>query len=397
MLAILILLQGFFYYLARFKKRLIVGIGTYAPVSYIALALTYYFNAGINGPTSYLFLLSFALLIAFTSRKMHLLWVVLHSLIVFGLLAVEYLKPDFIAYNYTAKGDRFVDIASSYFVTIVVIYIITMYLRNRFSRERDLAKKRAYEIETQRKELERLNDQKNKLFSIVAHDLRSPLNSIQGFLELLQEAALTPEERAPLEQELLQQTRNTSEMLFNLLSWSKAQMDGTTLKLSKTPVYKTVRRALEIQTVIAARKDIKLSCDIDEDVTVMADADMLQLVVRNLLNNAVKFSRKNGEVKVWGVVMDSNYQIAVSDSGIGIPPEMQTELFSFKTSSTRGTENEKGVGLGLVLCKEFIELQHGKIWFDSIPDKGTTFYISLPVAARTVAGIGSTARSVQEA
>ncbi|SDM22065.1 Histidine kinase-, DNA gyrase B-, and HSP90-like ATPase [Daejeonella rubra] len=119
----------------------------------------------------------------------------------------------------------------------------------------------------------------------------------------------------------------------------------------------------------------------NESIIVLADKDMLQLVIRNLLNNAVKFTAVGGKISIRSTVENNNCIITVTDNGRGIPYDMQADLFSMKVKSTYGTRNEKGVGLGLALCKEFAEIQNGKIWFESVPGKGTTFYISMVLSS----------------
>jgi signal transduction histidine kinase len=124
---------------------------------------------------------------------------------------------------------------------------------------------------------------------------------------------------------------------------------------------------------------VNLSYEIAEDTEAIVDKDMLQLVVRNLVNNAVKFTPSGGNISVVCHKTVADCRLMIKDNGMGISQEQQKELFSLKSKSTYGTSNEKGVGLGLLLCKEFIELQNGRIWFISSPGIGTTFFISLPL------------------
>lgn len=380
-LAGLLVIILFLYFQARVKKRFLVSMTAYAIVSYITLITSFYYNSGINGPTIFLFFLTYHLLIAFTPKKQHFFWTIVHSAVGIALLLLNYYDTHIIANTYRSREDRFIDIGSSYLVTLGAIYAITIYLRNNYNREKDLAELRAIKIGRQKRQLEAANEQKNKLFSIVSHDLRSPLNSIQSYLELLTETELTGEEKNHIEKELLTQTQNTSDLLFNLLSWSKTQMDGVSLNLISLPLKSALQRTIDTQKIIASKKDLQLEYSVDNNLRVIGDADMIQLVVRNLVSNAIKFSTRGSTILVEAKSINDCCRIMVKDEGIGMDEEKQKSIFSFKAAATFGTNNEKGVGLGLMLCKEFTELQNGKIWFESAPGKGTTFFVTLPLSA----------------
>jgi two-component system sensor histidine kinase/response regulator len=220
------------------------------------------------------------------------------------------------------------------------------------------------------------NDTKDKLFSILAHDLRSPLVSIQNYLEILSDFKLDESEKLSIKKDLLNSTQHTQQMLSNLLSWSKSQMQGVTANLANVNLKEVLKSTFQIHKTIAAEKGILLTNQINNTVFIVADTDMLQLVVRNLINNAIKFTAPGGEITVSDDIIGDYCRIIIRDNGNGIPVEEQESIFSLKVNSTFGTKNEKGVGLGLVLCKEFTELQNGKITFESLPGIGTTFYVS---------------------
>lgn len=157
-------------------------------------------------------------------------------------------------------------------------------------------------------------------------------------------------------------------------------MEGVNVKILEQNLFNALASTINTQHTIAAQKDIRFENNMDKNAIALCDEDMLQLVIRNLLNNAIKFTPSFGKISISTVQQEKAVIIAVSDNGPGILKDQQKEIFSLKIRSTYGTNNEKGIGLGLVLCKDYIELQHGRIWFDSVPDEGTTFYISLPKA-----------------
>lgn len=381
-IAVLLVLQAGFFYLSRVKRIYHVSMLAYAIVSYITLAATYYLNGGSKGPALLLFYLTFNLLIAFSPRKQHWIWALLHLLLPLLLLTKEFVQPSWISDAYQNDAtNRYVDILSSYLITLTCIYLITNYLRNNYDREKQNAEERADKIDIQNANLEQLNQKKDKLFSIIAHDLQSPLNSIITTLHVIAEYELEEEEKKMLGDELLTLTKNTSNMLTNLLTWSKMQMDGKGVRLSSVHVYDTVERVLAIQQVLADRKKVTVVSQIDPAVYVLADNNMFELIVRNLVNNAIKFTPSGGQVVIQLQAKNGICKLMVTDNGIGIDVSQREEIFSLKTQSTFGTNNEKGIGLGLVLCKELLALQQGELWFENNPGgKGTTFYATIPLS-----------------
>ncbi len=388
-IAVLIVVLAFLYYYSRYKKKFEIGIIVYAFCSYTALIFNYYVNAGINGPTVCLLFVIFQVFIAIGKPRQYIAWVSLHVGIIASLFYTEYMHPEWVPDTYLERKDRFIDIAANFVAAIIFSLAITSYLRKYLNRKRLLAEqstKALMEINKQildkNKELEKVNQEKNKLFSIVSHDLKSPLDSIMGYLELLSGNALAPDEKTMIEQELLDQTKYTSDMLSNLLSWAKTQMQGVNVRVTAVVLKDIVDNAAKSKISVAAKKQIKLTYSINPGLEAIADADMLHIVLRNLVNNAIKFTNPGGEIIIRAIRNGKEVLISVQDNGIGIPKEKQGGIFSLKTESTFGTNNEKGIGLGLMLCKEFITYQRGNIWFESKQDSGTTFFITLPVALR---------------
>jgi two-component system sensor histidine kinase/response regulator len=377
--AVLMVLQIFFFYLSRYRRIYGISMLAYVIVSYLTLIATYYLNSGSHGPALLLFFLTFNLLIAFSPRNRHWIWACLHVLLPTLLLTKEYLHPSWIKDSYMSASNRYIDILSSYAITLVCTYLITNYLRKNYDREKQNAEDRANKIDMQNINLEQLNQKKDKLFSIIAHDLQSPLNSIITTLHLIAEYDLREDEKKMLGDELLTLTKNTSNMLTNLLTWSKMQMDGRGVRLSSVHIYDVVERVLSIQKILADKKSVSLTSRVDPSVFVTADNNMLELIIRNLVNNAIKFTPTGGQVTINLKLTNTHCEVMVTDNGIGIDPGQKEEIFSLRTQSTYGTNNEKGIGLGLVLCRELLALQEGELWYESTPGQGTTFYASIPV------------------
>jgi two-component system sensor histidine kinase/response regulator len=358
------------YYYSRFKMKLDNCVIAYMIAINILLIVNFKYNSGINGPTLLIFILAYFLTISIVPQKQYWFWITLNLLIVTMLLVIEYGYPGTITNTYADTKSRFIDHGFTYILMAIFIFMVTTSVRRSYHIEHKLAEQKTTELEN-------ANDTKNKLFSILAHDLRSPLTSIQNYLEILSEFNIDEDERLSINNALLNSTRNTQQMLSNLLLWSKSQMEGVTVNMVKVNPKETLHSTFQIHQTIAGEKGIHLVNKLKKTVFIIADADMLQLIVRNLINNAIKFTKPGGEIIVSEDIVGDDCRIIIKDNGTGIPFEKQGSIFSLKVNSTYGTKNEKGVGLGLVLCKEFTELQNGKITFESTPGVGTSFYISL--------------------
>lgn len=378
--AIAMVLQGFFYYLARYKKKFYIVSVVNCMLAYVSMAFNFWDNSGIDGPSMISFVMTIVIFVAITPTQWHKWWLALHIVFGCGLLILNYYDIG-VNYTYHSKLDRFTDNAVTYVILILCVFFVIRYTIDNYNKERYLAQKRAAAIEQQNEELENLNHEKNRLFSMISHDLRSPLNSIQGYLELLSYGLLNEQEKAKIESELLNHTRQTQDMLANLLSWSKSQLQGTNADLQPLNFYKTVSTTLDMMMTVATKKGIRLTNAIDPEVLVKADADMLQLVVRNLVHNAIKFTPTDGEISIKTYTEGKECLVSIKDNGLGIPDDKQADIFSLKIRSAYGTSKEKGIGLGLFLCRQLVELQDGRIWFTSKTGQGSEFMLALPSAS----------------
>jgi signal transduction histidine kinase len=235
-------------------------------------------------------------------------------------------------------------------------------------------------MDDQRKALEEMNRVKDKMFSIIAHDFRSPLNTIQGVLNLLHLDVLTPEELRNMLPHLSQKVDHSISLLDNLLNWARTQMNGLKINIIAFPLAPEIDETIGILSQLANQKSIRIEKDIESESLVHADPDMIQLVVRNLLSNAIKFTMPGGLIRVSTEQKDGLVTISVSDNGVGISKEVMEKLFTQTGYSTKGTSQEKGTGLGLALCGEFVRRNGGEIWVESGESEGATFHFTVPVA-----------------
>lgn len=229
----------------------------------------------------------------------------------------------------------------------------------------------------QTKHLENVNNVKDKLFSIVSHDLKDSLSSINGFIDLLKDGSLSREEFDNLIPELSENANNASLLLYNLLNWSKSQMQS----LEPKPTLFDVQEVFEDKVrLIEHRMESKGIELIDHSLRDFAYADrsMFEIVIQNLLANALKFCKNGDTITISNHISNGSCIISIADTGIGISKQNIEKLFKSNSFTTVGTNNEKGTGLGLSICKELVELNKGKIWVESTVNVGTTFYVQLP-------------------
>lgn len=236
-------------------------------------------------------------------------------------------------------------------------------------------------VQDQKEELERLNNIKTKLFAIIAHDLRGPLGSLQSLLYLLREHDLSEKETNELTANLEKNMLENSSMMDNLLGWAQSQMNGLSLNKRAFDLQLAVQSVLDQFKLQLESKYIELITEVPEGTMIYADYDLMKLVLRNLIANAIKFSNPHSVILIKSRKTDADtYQVAVEDSGVGIPENVKHKIFSGEHFTSAGTNKEKGSGLGLNLCKEYVEKHGGSIWFESETDEGTTFFFTIASA-----------------
>ena len=278
-----------------------------------------------------------------------------------------------------AKREEFIRNILVVVFALSVILLLTVYRSGQRRKQINrLLLKHHDEMEKRSEELERLNQVKDKFFSIISHDLRSPINALSGILDLMAKGALKQEDFADQTKELRIRFNHTRTLLNNLLDWTLLQMDKLSLHPAKIVIHKIVEENIQLLTSLQTKK-ISLINNIPSDAIAFADSNTVNLVIRNLMTNAIKFTNDGGEVVIDAQEKEYEWLLSVHDNGIGIKPEVQQILFD-KTApyTTRGTANEKGTGLGLILCKEFIEKNNGRIWVESKEGHGSTFWFTLP-------------------
>lgn len=251
--------------------------------------------------------------------------------------------------------------------------------RNEIQAQRD-------EIEKQRDRLEHLNQTKDKFFSILSHDLRNPFNSLLNITNLLKQnfQNYTEKQLKHFIDNINKSIKETYNLLENILHWSRSQTNSITISPENIDIMEIAKHNISLLENAAKHKNISIRFHTAnaEDRYVLADANTINTVVRNLISNAIKFTKRNGEIDIYSKKSKDNVLFSVKDNGIGIEKKHLKRLFRIDVShSTKGTANESGTGLGLILCKEFVEKNNGKIRIKSKLNEGSTFTITLPVAS----------------
>ncbi|RNL53989.1 sensor histidine kinase [Pedobacter jejuensis] len=372
------------YYYSRFKAKPHSTI-LFAVIGILIFGVNYFTNSGINGSTDLIWPAYLLLLLAISPYQEHLRWLAIYITYFLFLHLLEFYYPNLVQNPFTAGQGQFIDRITAFPLPVLVIYITIRFIRRSYDSERQAAAEKALAVEeskvqilAQKEQLEQSNIEKDKLMAIISHDLRSPLINIQSYLGMLNSRKIDDKHRLMFETSLLQSTNGAVEMLSNLLHWSKTQMEGLDISLQEINLLVALQSTLDMGQLLASKKEILFVNHISPAINVTADIDVLQLVVRNIITNAIKFTPQGGKIQVNAELVPNECKITISDNGKGIAPDKQEKIFSINAESTYGTNNEKGVGLGLVLCKEFIEKVGGKIEFESNLENGSNFYVYIP-------------------
>lgn len=287
----------------------------------------------------------------------------------FGPNFKEYIRKDGSRYPLSISGALFEDVDGR-----KVVWGIIEDLSDR--REKELI------IKKQNEELLQLNAAKDKFFSIIAHDLKSPFSAIIGFSDLLLHR-IEQKDLNGIDQYtklINQSSKKALDLLLNLMEWSKVQTGRVKFEPEYFDLNTIVEETLLLLEANAVQKNIVISNTIQNGVILHADKVMISTVIRNLISNAIKYTPLNKEVSLSVLQNKNEVIVAVSDKGIGMSKTQLDSLFKEESiCSTLGTSQEKGTGLGLILCKEFLEMNKGKIWVESESGKGSDFYFSLPI------------------
>ncbi|MFC2089501.1 sensor histidine kinase [Bacteroidota bacterium] len=328
----------------------------------------WYFFDGVSG-ISNVYIISFLFIISLiTKGRVRIILLTSFFLIALTIFLIEMAHPDIIV-NYKTSRSENIDTflstlgiaAGIVFMTLIVIHSYTQ----------------------KQKQVEELNRSKDSFLSIIAHDLKNPIANLASLSEYLMRTDETndPAAKKKLEEAIYTTSKNTFSLLENILLWARSETGLIEAEIQDINIHSVIKETLSLLKEQAANKSITISNDVEQDMKVKADLNMANLMCRNIVSNAIKFTN-NGGVILISAKRDSRTKMvtfSIKDNGIGIKKELISHLFDLDNTYQRmGTNNESGTGLGLKLCKEFADKQNGNIWVESEPGKGSTFCISLP-------------------
>jgi len=400
-LGISLLFHLFYFYWIKKRKYSLV---TYVFISATEVLLVFlaFFVLGTVTGVHYLLLIFSMLSFSINNEKKiklsHLLFIVNIILFVGGELRFI---PDFQMVTFPEYLLPYIK-TSCILITLILIYYLSVFFKRTRIKKEELLDRKQNEIrlqskklkelnfklqsnlefiEVQNKELETANSTKNKLFSIISHDLINPLSTLSSFTDLLnnQEQISDLTQQKKLVQGITDSVNNLNQLTQNLLNWSRTQINTIQTSKIKFKISKVINTNIILFQHSMDVKGIKVNSKVSDDLDVFADKDMIDAVIRNLLNNAIKFSHTGGVIDIFSEVINDEIIISIRDYGVGMNETTKEKLFQIKnTKSTYGTKNEKGSGLGLIICNEFLKLNDCKLYFDSSVGKGTTVAIVFP-------------------
>ncbi len=359
-------------------RRYEISLYTYF-VLYPFFTCLVYLN-GINPGVELSFILFVILSVFFLQDAGFMLFTIGFSMLSFFVLAVI-LKH----FTYEAESaspviyllNKGVSLAFIFYGLFLVKKENTIYQFNILSKQKHLAEKNM-EIEAQKEQLASVNAFKNKLFSIISHDLKSPVYALRNLFQNAQQYDLPADEIKEMLPDVVKDLNYTTSLMENLLQWAKSQMQADAVHVQEVSIVGLMQDVAKLLRLQAEAKKIKLQTMMNDDVFVHADKDMLHLVLRNLLSNAVKFTPTNGKIALGLNDLGSHIEVYVQDSGVGIGEEALEKIRQQIFYTTTGTGSETGTGLGLMLCHEFLVKNNSKLQIESEVGKGSVFSFTLP-------------------
>ena len=399
-----LLFTALFFYSRKTRKSKPVEVIGYGFVVFIFTPIMWLVNGGASGSFQYFIPLFIVGIHISASLKTKKVLIPLLIIITLSLIITEYLYPELIVV-YSSRFDRYVDLFSGLLISLTGIYIfVNIYfnwiqdINNKLKTQNIQLAKSREEVINQQKEikiqnlmleekndtLQELNRTKDLFLSIISHDLRSPFNSLLGLTEILilnKEKIKNPE-MIRLVNSIHESAEQAYKLVLNLLEWSKLQSDRMEYSPRILDLHKTAANNIELIKIQAKNKGISISFDKgSESCYVNADENMVNTIVRNLISNAIKYTRSGGEIVIRCNCTQTNCSVSISDTGIGIHESTLKQILNTDNKlTTKGTLGEMGTGLGLVLCKEFARRNSGKISIESEVNRGSTFTLELPVA-----------------
>lgn len=366
------------YWFSRIMRLFKVAWVLFVITSYVLFILNYFLNSGLDGTTLVMSFMTLSILFAGTESKYHWRWTLVHGIVFGGLVLMElFYGKDFLSL-YKSEELRYTDHLAVYLLSISFFYLVFSLIREAYERQHEKAESRRLELKKNKEELQKSYTELTKLISIIAHDVRNPLASIEGYFELLTNDAIPKEEKAKLEKELLGMVQNTGHMLDDMVHWSKGQLGAYSTNFKTVSIGSWLNRTIDHLRGMAKAKGILIYDDYNGEEKMFCDPNLMTVVIRNLLQNAIKFTPPGKQINFKARSIEGGTWFEIKDQGIGIENDKIPALFSGKAESSLGTKLEQGTGFGLLIVKEYVDLHRGRVEVYSKVDAGSTFTVTIP-------------------
>jgi signal transduction histidine kinase len=357
-------------------------------------SVLWFYNGGYDGNNGVLIFVYFIVFITILPAKYRIYGLVIYSLMVFTLITVQFLRPDLIT-AYEFDHQRFIDLALGYFLYLILAYSIQNTILKNYEDDRKKIKIQNDQLnvliekqndtnnklEQSLNHVKELNSSKDRFITVLSHDLRSPFQGLLGITKILDsdyDSFSDAEKRL-----YISQVNSSVEKLYSfleeLLLWGRIQKNAVKLTYESTIVRELIIQTVSLISETAAKKKVSVEIVCDEYLKAVLDREMISIVLRNLISNAIKFSTVGGKILVNARLDGDHINISITDNGIGISEEFIPKLFRLDENvSTIGTDGEQGSGMGLILCSDILKKHNGEISVQSKEGKGSTFTIRVP-------------------
>lgn len=366
------------YYLLRRQNQFKNAYYLFGGLTYPILSINFFNNDGIDGPTFYIFLLCHLIILSISPIRSYLFWSLINGLFFLLLYYFGTFHQQWIPKLYNSNELIFFDHAITYLACLAGIGFLVATLKRFYKTQKNKVKIKSNELARINRSLSKTSSQKDKIITIISHDLKNPLQSIMQTLELINKGELPPEEIEFLQTELHKITTRTYSMMENILDWSSFELKNKSIRVKEIRIKDLFEDTLEILKVIAKQKSISLQINYRKNPLVKIETDRLLLILRNLAQNAIKFTATGGEVAIEVSGQKDSVSISITDNGIGISQERLRKIFEQDIKSTYGTEQEKGTGMGLHLCFQNAKRLGGSLDVVSKEGTGSNFTLTIP-------------------
>jgi signal transduction histidine kinase len=367
-----------FLYLLRVKNAYKITFYLSSLITYPILAYNFINNDGVSGPSFYVFLLLHLIILSIVRIRFYLFWTLSNSVFFLILFYIGLYHADLIPQNYGSKEMVITDHFITYLASLIGMTILVASLKRFYAIQKNKVVEKTNELVRINNSLKKASSQKDRIFTIISHDLKNPLQSIIQTLELVNSGELTEEEVKFLNEELLKTTNRTFQMMENILDWSSFELKNVATKTKKILIKDLLEDTAEIFKVIAKQKKIALQINYQKNPMINIETDRLLLIFRNLVQNAIKFTPTEGLVTIDVNAEEDLLILTISDNGIGISSDRLKNIFDQEIKSTYGTEQEKGTGMGLHLCFQSAHQLGGALDVESKEGVGSTFKLTIP-------------------